>query len=251
MTRPQPEEPWDQADAAPDVPDHATAGAASSAPIRRGDRAFAAGNTGKGKSELFLHLFSIYRGQRLLVDVTDHYDFGPEALAEKPPPLTVSDPRKIDFRHRTIRYVPKSLSRREFDDLYAAIWHRANLLVLGDEMEDIGPAGSAPLHVRKVLKQGRKRLITHLGTSQRPHGVERAAYNQAEHLFVFPLVDEDDLDALSYRLGVNPRELARLLNELPEHGYYRHRLGTPELVKMPPLPADVIAHTRRHLLNPR
>src|SRR5207247_1467377 len=50
--------------------------------IRRGDRAFAAGMTGQGKSEIMLHVWAVYRGQRLLVDVADHYQLGPAALAE-------------------------------------------------------------------------------------------------------------------------------------------------------------------------
>lgn len=241
-----PEETPEAGQEASAAPEHA--GPSRQSGIRLGQRVLAVGNTGEGKSELLAHLYAIHRGQRLLVDVQDHYELGPDAREEDA--LEVERVRDIDWRRRTIRYVPSSLSGREFDDLYRAIYERGNLLVWLDEAEDAAPVGRVPPWLKKTVKQGRKRRITHLAATQRPHGVERSIRNQSEHAFVFKLVDDDDLNEISYRIGLNARRLAAELQALPDHGYLRHTIGERQIVAMPPLPASIIAYTRRHIVNP-
>jgi hypothetical protein len=221
--------------------------------IRLGQRVLFVGKTGEGKSEAALGFWAIHGGQRLLIDVQDHYTLGPAALAEDPPPLEVDDPRAIDWQHRTIRYVPRRPGdRREMDALYAAIYRRGNMLVLADELEDIAPSQGpgAGFHVKKVLKQGRKYRITHLGATQRPAGVDRSAINQAEHAFIFRMVDPDDIDTLSRRVGLRARDLGDALGAMAQYEHLRHTIGDRQALHMPPLPATVLDHTHGHVLNP-
>lgn len=221
--------------------------------IRLGQRVLFVGNTGEGKSEAALGFWAIHGGQRLLIDVQDHYQLGPAALAEDPPALEVDDPRAIDWQHRTIRYVPRRPGdRNEMNALHAAIFKRGRILVLADELEDIAPSygQGAPFYVKKVLKQGRKYRITYLGATQRPAGVDRAAINQAEHAFVFRMVDADDINALRPRLGLGLHELSDALRNMQRFEYLRHTLGGREALHMPPLPAAVLERTRQHVLNP-
>ncbi len=222
--------------------------------IRQGERVLAVGTTGTGKSQALAYLFAKHTGQRLLIDVQDHYELGPAALAEENV-CEADSPRGIDWRARTIRYVPKTLRAREYDELYSAIFRRGKLLVWLDET--LGPTSShsTPMHVRKVVTQGRKYGITHLHAAQRPAGIDRFLINQSEHAFVFLTSDPDDLDTLSYRLGVNSRELGRLWEggeheRLWQAGYLYHRLGSGELRRMPPLPPDYIAEAQRHVVIP-
>ena len=228
------------------------------APIMLGQRVFLCGMTGSGKSEALLHLFAVYGGQRLLIDVQDHYYFGPDALAEDPPPLEVDDPRAIDWRHRTIRYVPRRAGdRREMDRLHAAIFRRGRVFVAADELEDIAPSqgGGAPPFVRKCVKQGRKVRLTYGGATQRPVGVDRSIVNQAEHAFIFPMVDSDDLRIIAPRLGMTVHELHEALNRLGQYEYLRHthgeldERGRPIVLAMPALPASTVEATRRHIVN--
>jgi hypothetical protein len=215
-------------------------------PIRHGERVVLVGTTGSGKSEGGAHLFASHLGQRLVIDPQDHMILGPDALAEDPPPLDVDRPSDIDWRHRTIRYVPRRPGdRREMDALHAAIYRRGNLLVFVDETEDVAPSqgGGAPFHVRKCIKQGRKVRITYVAATQRP--------------LVFPMTDDDDLDVIRRRLGMNLNELSQTLNSLGDYEYLRHTLGhrgangRPVVLHMPPLPPEALAHTRRHLINPK
>lgn len=208
--------------------------------IDLGSRSLFVGNTGTGKSEGCAALFARHTGQRILIDVQDWYGFGPAAG----PALEVDRVSDIDWRYRTIRYVPRFGSATEYDELFAAIFQRGNVFVWADELEDVAPSSEVRRWVRKTWKQGRKFNVTMAGATQRPVGVDRAAINQAEHAFVFPMVDSGDLRTLAPRLGMGTDELAGVLAGLPEHGYLRHTLGVPHVFAMPPLPPDEIAHTR-------
>jgi hypothetical protein len=217
------------------------------------------GDTGTGKSEGLLGLFAAHGGQRLLIDVQDHYTLGPAALAEEPAPLDgIDNPADIDWRHRTIRYVPNNAGDRvEMDRLHAAIFRRGNMFVACDEAEDVAPSagGGSPLFVRKCLKQGRKVRLTYGAATQRPVGVDRSVINQAEHAFVFPMVDPDDLRIIGIRLGMSVQTLADVLAGLPKYGYLRHTKGItdehgkPVVLRMPPLPATVLERTAAHVVN--
>jgi hypothetical protein len=226
--------------------------------ILLGQRVLFVGDTGTGKSEGLLGLFAEHTGQRILIDVQDHYLLGPDALAEDPPPLELDDPAKIDWRHRTIRYVPRRAGdRREMDRLHAAIYRRGRVFVACDEAEDVAPSqgGGSPPFVRKCLKQGRKVRLTYGAATQRPVGVDRSVINQAEHAFLFRMSDGDDLKVISYRLGMSVNELAAALNRLGKFEYLRHtkghtdERGRPIVLHMPPLPAEVIDRTRRQVVN--
>lgn len=220
------------------------------------DRGVAVGHTGTGKSEAMLYLWAESRRQRLLVDVQDHYRLGPAALAEGG--LEIDSLAELDWRVRTIRFVPRSW--RVYDDLYAAVYHRGDLDVLLDEAYGPTRPGLAPAFLVRAVTQGRKRRIRHLTTTQRPAKVLPELIDQAEHAYIFPLTLEQDLRAVALRTGLEPRELAGALHTLERlprisdtaepTGYLYHRLGRPELMRMPPLPAERIAVTRRHVLNP-
>lgn len=217
--------------------------------IRLGQRALAVGKTGEGKSEALLHTFSLHTGQRLLVDAGDHYTLGPAALEEGA--LEADSPRDLDWRFRTIRYVPRRPGDlAEMDELYRAIYARGRVLVLADEVEEVAPVGRTPHGVKRVVKQGRKRLLTHLAATQRPYGVDPSIITEAEHVLVFRLLGVQDVSAVAPRLGMETNELARELAQLQQHSYLYAELGAEHVLRMPPLPAEKIALTRRHVVNP-
>lgn len=210
--------------------------------IWQGQRVFASGMTGEGKSQLLAHLFAVHTGQRLLIDVQDHYELGAEAREEGV--VDVDKVSAIDWRVRTIRFVPRSGSPREYDELHRAIYSQRNLLVWCDEAEDVARVHRTPKWVWKTVKQGRKRRITYLAASQRPHGVERSVLNQAEHVFLFRMVDADDIQVFTHRIGTGARELGAELAALPRYGFVYHELGSEPKV-MPPLPPEWIADAER------
>lgn len=237
----------------PDRPDGAGgADVASAAPapsIKPSDRCCAVGMTGSGKSMLLAHLWSIYPGQRVLVDVTDACELGPAALADERGHCRAEKVRDIDWRARTIHFIPRAQSDGLYNDLYAAIFDRGSLCVMLDESQGPTSAGRWPRWLRATITQGRKRKILHLAATQEPMNVVPVIYSQAEHLFVFRLSGRrGELDALRHRLDLDADALQRELEELPEYGYLRHSIGPGQPVRrMPPLPPDIVAETERHV----
>jgi hypothetical protein len=218
--------------------------------IRLGDRVIAVGKTGEGKSEALLYLFAQHTGPRILIDGADHYTLGPDAIAEGA--LEATRPGELDWSHRTIRYVPhRPGDLREMEELYHAIYARGGVLVLADEVEDVAPVGRTPAAVRRVVKQGRKRKITHLAATQRPFGVDPAVLSESEHALIFRLVRQQDVAAIAPRLGLETDELFTTLRELPKHGHLYHTIEEADVIRrLPPMPASYLELTRRHIRNP-
>lgn len=243
-------------------------------PIQPHHRVAALGMTGTGKSEILLAGFAETPGQRILIDYNDAYVLGPDALTDELGWQEIEDPDRIDWTVRTIRAVPphvgRSAAAREWmDNLYAAIWARSELwqqlgpldIVLD---EAVGPtsANYAPPHLELVITQGRKRDLRHAAAWQDPVGVYPQLLSQSEHAFVFLCgMRPDYLDIIGRRFGWTGAEVGRALQALADehgtdaggefrcHAYLRHRLGRQEVHAFPPLPPEVIAHTRRHVIN--
>lgn len=241
--------------------------------IQTHERVMCVGMPGTGKSELLLGLWADDPGQRVLIDVQDAYELGPAALEDE---LGVQEvhghPERLDWNQRTIRYVPAKTGRagrEEMEDLYAAIWARAqhyqelgHLTVLLDECYGPTEANWAPSYLTTALTQGRKKHLRHLGGTQRPAKVAPELFETADHLFVFLMGGRrDDLDRIGERFGWNGAEVGEALRDLSEsygyddngrfrcHGFLRHRAGNLEVLEYPPLPAETLERTRRHVVN--
>lgn len=207
------------------------------------------GITGSGKSTIFAHLFAVFRGQRLLVDVNDACELGPAATVKDAGGYCYAESvREIDWRARTVHFVPRAQNERAYNDLYAAVFERGNMLVWLDESFGPTEPNKVPRWLRTVVTLGRKRNLLHLAAMQEPMNVAPVLYTQAEHVFLFRLSGRpDELGRLAPRFGLRPDELQRELASLPEFGYLRHTIGHEQVWRMPPLPAGLVEHARGHV----
>lgn len=217
--------------------------------IRATDRVCAIGMTGSGKSILCGHLWAIYPGQRLLVDVNDACELGPASLAEQAGGACEAERvRDIDWRARTIRFVPRAQSEALYNDLYAAIFDRGRMCVWLDESYGPTSAHRQPRWLGAVTRQGRKRELLHLAATQEPVNVMPTLYSQAEHLMVFKLRGRgDELRALAPLMRMTADELSEELARLPEYGFLRSHVASHTVWAKPPLPLSAVEHVRQHV----
>jgi hypothetical protein len=104
--------------------------------------------------------------------------------------------------------------------------------------------------LRKAIGQGRKKGITHLSAAQRPSGIYRPILNQSERGYFFQTEDRDDLDAIAFRLRLDARGLASLMDGLDEYGFLYHRIGGGPIQREPPMGADELAAIDRVIRMP-
>lgn len=223
----------------------------------RDDQRYAAvGMTGSGKSVWCAYLWSIYPGQRVLLDVNDDYELGPASLADDAGGACVAEQAAaIDWNARTIRVAPRSQGEQTWNDLYAAIWQRSELghglCVWLDESYGPTAANRAPRWLRTTITQGRKRRIMHLAAMQEPVNVLPVLYSQAEHLALFELTGRpSDLEGLAKRFRMTADELAIELARLPKFGYLLSSTAAPTPLAMPPLGEPELELVRQHVTMP-
>lgn len=208
--------------------------------------------TGSGKSTILAAMWAEDVGQRLLIDVNDAYTLGPVALQDPGGYCYAESLKEIDWRARTVHFVPRAQSEKTYNDLYAAIYDRGEMTVWLDESYGPTTSNKAPRWLRTVITQGRKRKIRHLAATQEPMNVLPVIYSQAEHVFLFRLTGRpDELARLAPRFGLTVQQLGDELAGLPDFGYLRASTSAAgQVYRMPPLPASLLELTRRHVVFP-
>lgn len=187
-------------------------------------RIAAVGMTRSGKSELLRYLFGIARVRRILIDpkrewsiagvraVVLRADSDEEALAEI---------ARVDFTAPIVHLCPRWQNRPQLEALYGAIEQvPGDLLVWTDEAYAVSKGGWSPPGLLALQTAGGGRGHGHLIATQRPRNVGRELLTEADHVFIFPPLDDDDLVRVREGVPFLPIEAAReALVTLPPHGY--------------------------------
>lgn len=208
------------------------------------------GVTGSGKSELINVQFSTFRCQRVL------YDSKHEFSVPDVHPVT-AEADLIDWRQPIVHFRPGEDARGDADRFFRSAFARPNPLVVAvHELGDLCDynANGAPAAVKRYFVQGRALGKGLIGGTQRPVGIPKQAFTEAGDFFVFvPRPAQDDLMIVARELGYGQDDLGRLLDacqeDLGEHSFLRWSRKTRQLVRCPPLPANVrrrIAVRRLH-----
>lgn len=166
--------------------------------LRYHDRVLVLGSTGSGKSELLNFLSAHVACQRVVVDTKDEFDLaGVEAVR--------GDPEAIDWRAPVVHYIDGGGGPDEFEQLFAKVYARQNVVVICHELSDLCEfqPGRTPRAVNEYLSKGRARGLGLLGGSQRPVNVPMRAKTEAQHVFIFPpQLSPDDHDAIARTVGL-------------------------------------------------
>src|SRR3978361_1548337 len=131
--------------------------------VRYHERAFFAGPTESGKSELLNFCLSGFRCQRLLWDSKGHEWTVPGVEP-------VSDPAAIDWTQPFIHYVTTTTEVAEVDEVFAQAEKRPDLVVAVHELGDLCEytTNKTPASVNRYLAQGGAKGRGFLGASQEP-----------------------------------------------------------------------------------
>lgn len=190
------------------------------------------GATGSGKSHLTRSIFLTAQGNRTIIDPVD------SDLTKVPGARTFRDVSKWEhYREGTSRFVPRDPQDiDEYNELYRRIHAGGSRYVWVDEGGFVFPVRRAPRTGVLVLLQGRKRMLGQITCHTRPREIDPNVISQAQHVAMFSTPLPDDRQRLAELIGLVPRELDQLLEELPEFGFLWWNQRDRQLTLVDPLP---------------
>lgn len=217
--------------------------------VRWHERAFFAGPTESGKSELLNYVLSGFRCQKLLWDSKGHEWSIPGVEP-------VSDPAAIDWTQEWVHYVTSSPEVAEVEEVFAQVMptggvgtvSRENLVIAVHELGDLCgyQTNACPPSVNRVLAQGGAKGIGFLGASQEPVDIPKRAKKEVNHVFAMtPPMAREHLGEVSKFVGERMTsaelvsELKAAHEELGDHAFIHLPRGAKqEATTYPPLPPE-------------
>jgi ABC-type cobalamin/Fe3+-siderophores transport system ATPase subunit len=113
----------------------------------------------------------------------------------------------------------QEVHRQAFNELLASVYKEGHWCIWSDELRYL----TDMIGLKKVYQQmyiaGRSNRISLVSAAQRPSHVPLEAYSQAQHLFLFRTGDERDLTRMGGLNGVNSKQVAATVAELPKHHF--------------------------------
>lgn len=206
--------------------------------IAYNQRTLVLGPTGCGKSTLLNVQLAMMRCQRAVYDSKDEWAIpGVEPVR--------GDVDELDWRQPLVHYIPGDDARADCQRFFGRAFERVHLVVAVHELADLCEynANATPPAANRYIKQGRAWGRGLLAASQRPVEMPRAARTEAEHVFVFPGLDGEDLATVQTMVGercAGGRPLAGLIDaheqRFGEHAFIYFDKPGRRYVLCPPLP---------------
>jgi energy-coupling factor transporter ATP-binding protein EcfA2 len=195
-----------------------------------GQHVFIAGPTGSGKSEMALALTDYDRPNMHVVNFvtkpTDdtfsgerigHWDRIEEWNPKRGKPSPHMDrvllwPKPLPTMEET-----KRRQRMVFHDALNSIYRTGRWRVVIDELHYLSDPAYLGLgsDIAAMHHFGRSLNVTMISLTQRPAWVPKIIYSSVDHAYIARTVDVDDLKRLSDFGGINSRELAEAVKNLP------------------------------------
>jgi hypothetical protein len=194
--------------------------------IRFDQRVLAVGMNGSGKSELARYLTSQIRVRRVLIDPKREWSLGVNVppirfagrtLDEYRRQLDTIDVAALPFLHVQPKWRDRDQLTALFDWLDGL---PGQLWVWIDEAFGVSSAAWAPDGLLSLVVAGRARGRGLIACTQRPRNIATEFKTEANHLFLFPPVDLEDVgECLRGAAFLPPARAVELMDGLPEHGY--------------------------------
>lgn len=119
----------------------------------------------------------------------------------------------------------KGIHRRVFAEMLGDVWTKGGWCVWTDELRYMTDLIRLKEPYVLMYVTARSNNVSLVSSAQRPSHVPLEAYSQAQHLFLFRTGDERDLVRMGGLNGVNAREVARIVAQLPKHHFLHVNLN--------------------------
>jgi hypothetical protein len=218
-------------------------------------RTLAVGMTRSGKSTLLAWFFANLRVRRALVDPKGEWQLAGvprvdlaahDAAGAEAEVKAKLDPAAPLF-HVKPAWLGQPGSREQLTALYAFLDRlRGPLTVWTDEAYGVSNASWAPPGLLSLQVAGAGRGHGHLVATQRPRNIAKELVTEADHVFIFPPLDTEDL--IESRRGLpflKQGDAIELAGEVPEYGYLWADRRERRVDVGDPLPDYLRAHADR------
>jgi hypothetical protein len=116
--------------------------------------------------------------------------------------------------------------KKVFTELLRDIYRIGHWTIWTDELTYMTDHVGLSKLYRALYILARSGKISLVGSAQRPAFVPLEAYSQASHLFLFRTGDERDLERMGGMNGVNRKQVADTVSQLPHHTFLHVNLVT-------------------------
>ncbi len=120
----------------------------------------------------------------------------------------------------------ETVHKKVFQDLLQDVYRIGRWTIWTDELTYMTDHIGLGKLYRRLYILARSGKISLVGSAQRPAFVPLEAYSQASHLILFRTGDERDLERMGTMNGVNRRQVADTVAQLPRHSFLWANLVT-------------------------
>lgn len=228
------------------------------------------GKKRSGKSVLAKLLYQSFPGDKLVIDVAG--DDGPPGdfnisgqLTELPPEWDSTWAKHSDDGKRlpvSVNFTPDPGSPTYADDIDhvvgLALRHgmklrkegqKSTCCLLIHEIGRVAPANQTHANMKRLLEHNRHYGVTMIMCGPRPATIDPLVIQQADIIYTFELMNEDDRERLAKNMGWNVRDFSAAVMSLGPHEYIRFDANEMKpdrghtdrrLVHLPALPLSTV-----------
>jgi hypothetical protein len=210
-------------------------------------RATAIGMNRSGKSELIRFLFVNVNVRRVLVDPKGEWLVPGRPRHELRARDKVSAEREvdaIDWSAPIVHVKPGWLEKVQLEALFDRVASLAGgLTVWVDECYGVSSASWCPRGLNQLVVAGAGLGHGVFAATQRPRNIATVFKTEADHVFLFPPIGEEDMrEARSGVPFLSTKEALELAATTPQYGYIWASKRDKRVAKGPPIPPEYLSY---------
>jgi hypothetical protein len=185
--------------------------------LKKGQKGFAVGQTGTGKTFLCEHLLPA-DGLLGVIDGKRECNAFNCRVFDDPRKLIRAKPDRFIYRPKPQWFA----SHGGYDAVYKYCYERGNMFVFTDEVLAVCKGRTVPHWLNVCVQMGRSKGITMLSGTQRPSWIPINLITEARKLYAFRLSYPDDVKKMEYLIPGYDK------SNLPERYFYYRDVSTME-----------------------